>query len=151
MTKKFFSRRGGWSKHVDTTYRSGSEDRVSVQLRDAGIDAKYEEYKIAYKIPASNHYYTPDFVLPNGVIVEVKGLFDPEDRKKHLLIKKQNENLDIRFIFDNPNQKIYKGSKTSYADWCIKNNFRYATKYIPDAWFREKKKDTKGLIYKKQK
>ena len=61
--KRFFSRRGGWSKHVDATYRSGLEDKVAAQLRDADIDAKYEEYQIPYEIPASPHTYTPDFII----------------------------------------------------------------------------------------
>lgn len=149
--KRYFSRRGGWSKHVDATYRSGLEDKVAEQLRDAEVDAKYEEYQIPYSIPATNHTYTPDFVLPNGIIVETKGVFEVEDRKKHLLVKSQYPNLDIRFVFSSSKTPIYKGSKTTYAAWCNKYGFKYADKWIPDKWLRERKKDTKGLVKKKKK
>ena len=147
--KRFFSRRGGWSKHVDATYRSGL-DKVAAQLRDADIDAKYEEYQIPYEIPASPHHYTPDFVLPNGIIIETKGVFDVDDRKKHLLIQKQYPKLDIRFVFSSSKTHIYKGSKTTYADWCNKYGFKFADKWIPDKWLRERKRSIKGLILKKK-
>lgn len=150
MNKRFFSRRGGWSKHVDTTYRSDLKDKVTAQLRDAEIDAKYEEYQIPYEIPSSLHHYTPDFVLPNGIIIETKGVFDVDDRKKHLLIKKQYPKLDIRFVFSSSKTHIYKGSKTTYADWCNKYEFKFADKWIPDTWLRERKKDITGLIYTKK-
>lgn len=149
--KRFFSRRGGWSKHVDSTYRSGLEDKVAEQLRSAAVDAKYEEYQIPYSVPTTPHIYTPDFVLPNGIIVETKGLFDVADRKKHLLIQNQYPNLDIRFVFSSSKTPIYKGSKTTYGDWCKKHNFLFADKWIPDKWIRERSKDTKGLVQKKKK
>ena len=148
--KRFFSRRGGWSKHVDVTYRSGLEDKVAAQLRNADIDAKYEEYQIPYEIPATSHHYTPDFVLPNGIIVETKGVFDVDDRKKHLLIKKQYPKLDIRFVFSSSKTHIYKGSKTTYANWCDKYGFKFADKWIPDKWLRERKRAITGLIKKKK-
>lgn len=150
MNKRFFSRRGGWSKHVDATYRSGLEDKVAEQLRDAEIDADYEKYQISYEIPATSHHYTPDFVLPNGIIIETKGIFDVDDRKKHLLIQAQYPKLDIRFVFSSSKARIYKGSKTTYADWCSKYGFKYADHYIPDKWLRESKKDITGLIYIKK-
>jgi hypothetical protein len=84
--------------------------------------------------------YTPDFLIPtkNGFFfVETKGRFVPADRQKHLLIKKQFPEKDIRFVFSNQNQKLYKGSKTSYAMWCDKHGFTYANKTIPDAWLNE--------------
>lgn len=149
--KRFFSRRGGWSKHVDATYRSGLEDKVAEQLRCANISASYEEYSIPYIIPESKHTYTPDFVLPNGIIVETKGIFEVEDRKKHLLVKKQYPNLDIRFVFSSSKTPIYKGSKTTYAHWCDKYGFKYADKFIPDKWLREPKRGTEGLVYRKSK
>lgn len=108
-------------------------------------------YYINYEKPATQHKYTPDFVLPNGIIIEAKGIFEREDRQKHLLIKMQYPDLDIRFVFQNPKLKLYKGSKTTYADWADKNGFKYSTRQIPEAWFREPKKPMKGLIPKKKK
>lgn len=148
-TKRTFSRRGGWSEHISTTYRSGLEENIAGQLTNAGLPVAFEQYYLEYTVPASIHKYTPDFVLPNGIIVESKGLFESEDRKKHLLIKAQYPHLDIRFIFSNPNQKLYKGSPTTYAMWCEKHGYLYAKKLIPLEWLKEKPKDTTGLHLKK--
>tara|TARA_R110002095_G_scaffold124022_1_gene107773 strand:+ start:107 stop:295 length:189 start_codon:yes stop_codon:yes gene_type:complete len=60
-----------------------------------------------------------------------------EDRQKHILIRKQRPDLDIRFVFDNPNARISKTSKTTYAAWCEKNGFLYARKTIPREWIDE--------------
>ena len=59
-----------------------------------------------------------------------------EDRKKHLFIRKQHPQIDIRFVFDNPNRKLYKGGKMTYGDWCDKHSFIYCKQgLIPDNWF----------------
>lgn len=107
---------------------------------------RYEKYQIKYVKPASEHIYTPDFILSNGIIIEAKGLFQREDRMKHLMIKQQYPKLDIRFVFQNSKTKLYKGSKTTYADWADKHGFTYAHKVIPDSWFHEEQKDVTGLI-----
>ena len=58
--------------------------------------------------------------------------------RKHKLIKKQFENkFDIRFV-SNPNARIGKKSKTTYADWCERYGFKYAAD-IPQSWIDEKK------------
>ena len=115
-------------------FRSGFEGKISKQLEEAGVKVEYETTKIKYVVPESLHTYTADFQLPNGIIVETKGRFIAADRKKHLLIKAQHPRLDIRFVFQNSKNKISKASKTSYADWCIKNGFIYADKEIPKEW-----------------
>lgn len=89
--------------------------------------------------------------MANGIIIEAKGIFNTADRQKHLLIKQQYPHLDIRFVFSSPTHKIYKGSKSTYADWCEQHGFLYAAKLIPAAWFREPKKDTQGLKEKPKK
>jgi len=117
-------------------FRSGLEVKVAEQLKGSGVAAEYETTKIKYVVPESVHTYTPDFVLPNGIIVETKGRFVVADRKKHLLIQKQHPDKDIRFVFTNSKTKISKGSKTSYADWCTKNGFLFADKKVPDEWLK---------------
>ncbi len=117
-------------------YRSGLEDRISKQLKALSVPVKYEEMKIEYQINETRKY-TPDFELPNGIIIESKGRFVVADRKKHLLIKKQHPTLDIRFVFSNSKAKINKGSKTTYGMWCDKHGFLYADKLIPEEWINE--------------
>ena len=121
-------------------YRSGLEETVADQLSRAGVDAKYEEEVIHYTKPARKARYTPDFVLPNGIIIETKGRFVTADRQKHLLVKEQHPDLDIRFVFSNSRTRISKQSKTSYAMWCEKYGFPFADKAIPTLWLKEKKR-----------
>lgn len=116
-------------------YRSGLEDRISKQLKALSVPVKYEEFKIKYEVNEVRTY-TPDFELPNGIIIESKGRFVVADRKKHLLIKKQHPDLDIRFVFSNSRAKINKGSKTTYGMWCDKHGFLYADKLIPEEWIK---------------
>ena len=120
-------------------YRSGLEDRISEQLKAKSVLFKYEEFKIKYEVNEVRTY-TPDFELPNGIIIESKGRFVAADRKKHLLVKKQHPELDIRFVFSNSKNKINKGSKTTYGDWCDKHGFQYADKLIPEEWIKDGEK-----------
>ena len=69
----------------------------------------------------------------------------PEDRKKHLLVKEQNPELDIRLVFQSAKSKLRKGSKTTYADYCDKHGIRWAEKIIPQAWIDEEKKADKKV------
>jgi hypothetical protein len=118
-------------------FKSGLEETISQQIESYGIKVEYETEKVPYIIPASNHTYSPDFKLPNGIRIETKGRFVAADRKKHLLVKEHNPHLDIRFVFSNSKNKISKKSKTTYGDWCEKNGYKYADKIIPNEWFLE--------------
>lgn len=117
-------------------YRSGLEDVVAKQLEQAGVAVEYETTKIKYVVNQVKTY-TPDFWLPNGIIIETKGRFVTADRMKHLMIRKQYPLYDIRFVFSNSKAKISKGSKTTYGDWCNKHGFLYADKLIPEEWLNE--------------
>lgn len=136
-------------KHCKRTYRSGLEEKNVELLKSLSIDPHYEEYYLNYTIPESVHKYTPDFVLPNGIIIETKGVFDADDRKKHLLIKEQHPELDIRFVFSRSKTPIYKGSKTTYASFCEKNGFKYADKFIPEEWINESMQSFNPLLINK--
>jgi hypothetical protein len=119
-------------------WRSGLEDEIGEQLAEAGIAYRYEDLTIQYTQPLKPRRYTPDFELPNGIIIETKGRFVTADRQKHLLVKQQHPDLDIRFVFSNPNQRISKQSKTTYAMWCESKGFKYAKGRIPHQWLRER-------------
>ena len=115
-------------------YRSGFEHKVSDRLSEAKVPYGYEDTVISYIKPETKHTYTIDFTLPNGILVETKGRWVLEDRKKHLLIKQQHPELDIRMVFQSARTKIRKGSKTSYGDFCDKHGILWAEKNIPDSW-----------------
>lgn len=123
-------------KALDAGFRSGLELRIAKQLDRRKIKYGYETKKIKWQL-VEDKTYTPDFILPNGIIIEGKGRFTASDRKKHLFIKKQHPDLDIRFVFSNSNNRILKGSKTTYAIWCEKNGFLYADNEIPEEWLNE--------------
>jgi len=82
--------------------------------------------KLSYEVPARQAIYTPDFIdYENKVIVEAKGYLRAEDRKKMVLIKQQNPDWTICFMFQKANQTISKTSKTTYAMWAEKNGFSW--------------------------
>tara|TARA_R100001510_G_scaffold9853_1_gene7592 strand:- start:441 stop:842 length:402 start_codon:yes stop_codon:yes gene_type:complete len=120
-------------------YRSGLEQDTAKFLNKRGIGFTYEEMKIKWVDPKTKTY-TPDFVLDNGIIIETKGRFISPDRAKHLAVRDQYPELDIRFVFTNSKSKLYKGSKTTYGMWCNKYDFKYADRYIPEAWLKEPKR-----------
>jgi hypothetical protein len=118
-------------------YKSGFEFMTAQQLDEKKIHFEYELRKIRYIVPSVEREYTPDFFLDNGIIIETKGRFTLEDRKKHILIRRQHPNLDIRLVFQSPYTKIRKGSKTTYAAWATKVGITWANKEIPDSWLNE--------------
>lgn len=128
-------------------YRSGLEHKLSVYLDERKINYEYETIKIEWE-DLAYRTYTPDFVLDNGIIIETKGRFMAADRRKHLAIKKQHPNLDIRFVFTNSRAKLSKGAKSTYAEWCIKHDFRYYDRIIPEDWLKEKGKNKHSKFIK---
>ena len=116
-------------------YKSRFEKRFASDLKQRRIVFDYEKHKFSYQPKIKN--YTPDFYMPEfDLFVETKGFFNVADRVKHLLIKEQHPDVDIRFVFMNARNKIYKGSKTTYADWCNKHDFRWAEGAIPTEWYK---------------
>ena len=121
-------------------YRSGLEKNLADELKALKVKFSYESLKIEWE-DLAYRTYTPDFVLDNGIIIESKGMFTAADRRKHLAIQRQHPKLDIRFIFENSRRKLRKGAKSTYAEWCIKYNFRYGTRVVPEEWLKEKGKN----------
>ena len=128
-------------------YRSGLEHKISMALDTINYSYDYESIKIEWE-DLAYRTYTPDFILYNGIIIETKGRFMAADRRKHLAIKKQHPKLDIRFVFTNSGSKLSKGAKSSYAQWCIKHDFRYYDRIIPEDWLKEKGKNTHSKFIK---
>jgi len=125
------------------TFRSQFEVHIAKQLVAMGAKFSYESRRIKYLRPAMPTGYTPDFILSNGIIIETKGLFSAKDRKKHLAVREQHPNLDIRFVFQRAANRLSKKSKTTYADWCEKNKFLWSNGNIPLEWVCSERKKTK--------
>ena len=94
-------------KHNSRRYRSGLEKEVAAYLKSEQKEVRYELLKIEWE-DLRYRTYTPDFVLDNGIIIETKGIFDSDDRRKHLEVRKQHPELDIRFVFSNAKAKDRK-------------------------------------------
>ena len=99
--------------------KSGLEEAVFNYLHKVKLNFTYEGMKIVYFQPAIK------------------------------IIKEQNKNLDIRFIFSNSKNKIGKKSKTTYGKWCELFGFKYhciqSTKEtFPKEWLKEIKDKQNG-------
>ena len=88
-------------RHNSRTYRSGLEDQVAAFLKEVQKEVRYEKLKIEWE-DLRYRTYTPDFQLDNGILIETKGMFSMDDRRKHIAVKQQHPKLDIRFVFSNP-------------------------------------------------
>ena len=120
--------------------RSGLEDVVCQELSDRGIPYKYEELTLTYVQPEKVRKYTPDIVLENGIIIELKGRWVTADRQKIAMVIKQYPEIDLRMVFSNSKTKISKSSHTTYGDYCDKLGILYSDRMIPDTWINEEKK-----------
>ena len=53
-------------------YRSGLEDKISDQLKEAGVAFEYETFKIKYTVPETLHTYTPTLFYQMGLSLKVR-------------------------------------------------------------------------------
>lgn len=98
-----------------------------------GLPFGYEKQALLYRIEAT---YTPDFCLPNGVVVETKGHFPPEDRRKMLAVKAQHPELDIRLCFQNADVRLSRAPRAlTYWQWAERHGFLWCQGHIPTTWF----------------
>ena len=119
-------------KKKTSKFRSGLEEQVAKLLEGLGVTYEYESTRVPYTI---QHHYSPDFILPNHVLLETKGYWDAKDRRKILAVKKDNPYLDLRMVFQSPYNKINKNSKTTYAKWCEKHDIPWTAYHnIPLDW-----------------
>lgn len=115
-------------------YRSQFERSIAQRLAMYRCNFGYETMELPYTTQAK---YKPDFILPNGVIVEAKGWFKPSDRAKMLAVKKSHPQADIRLLFQNSKVCISKASLTTYGEWADKHGFKWASGNIPQEWVNE--------------
>lgn len=120
-------------------FKSKFERKIHGDLKEVGVESNYESESISYTL-AKN--YRPDFpvIKKDGtyMYLEAKGIFEYEDRRKHIAVKEQHPEKDVRFIF----YKDYKTSKTAkqtYSTWCDKYGFQYCIQDVPDEWLKELK------------
>lgn len=118
-------------------YRSWLEADVAQDLKKRKIKFGYETRSITYVEPSKVRTYTPDLDIGEDLIVEVKGRWTAQDRRKMGHVLEQNPDLDIRILFDKDNT-ISRNSKTRYSDWCKKRQIKFAIgNKVPQGWIDE--------------
>lgn len=131
--------------------RSKFEKQIAKYLKARNVPFKYEEYSYEYQEPLRKNraqcgdcgstnllrtgWYTPDFFLDNGYIIETKGRFTAADRRKMLAVKEKHPKEKIVMLFMRDNL-IHKRSKTHYSDWCMQNGFEYAVGEPLEEWLK---------------
>lgn len=122
-------------------YRSKYEQAVATDLRKRKVDFEYEPLKLPFMQPETKHIYKPDFVLPNGIVVETKGRWDNDSRKKMVnVVNQYRGKMDIRMLFMR-DQPLQKGAKKTYTEWCSDKNIKCAVGFIPQEWLDETEPD----------
>lgn len=118
-------------------FRSLLERKVWETIEAVQPEAQFESLKLPYTL---SHTYTPDIILPSGVILEVKGRFivkGVDCRPKMLAVKAAFPHLDIRFVLQNPRMPAAPRSKTTHSEWCDKHGFPWCHYLsIPPEWLQ---------------
>lgn len=122
----------------DIVVRSGAEKRIARQLDQAGVEVLHETQRLEYVV---THKYIPDFELPNGILVEVKGYTEGwasgKDRQKMLRVREAYPDVDLRIVWSSPrfaSGRIRAGSKTTNDEWAQAHGFKTAVGEIPAEW-----------------
>jgi hypothetical protein len=118
--------------------KSMGEVRCAADLQKRRIPFSYENATFKYQYKPQR--YTPDFELypdkGEKIYIEYKGKMDPATRKKLLAIRSCNPDVTLHMVFEKANNKIRKGSKTTYAMWAEKNGFEWSEHYIKEEWIK---------------
>jgi hypothetical protein len=104
-----------------------SEVRFASTLKSVTLPFTYEADILPSQYDPQK--YTVDFTVHtkhNGpIFFEFKGKFDAAARKKMRAVKKSNPKADIRIVFERPQNKLYKGAKMRYWEWCERHGFKW--------------------------
>jgi hypothetical protein len=125
-------------KRAGVTHRSGFDAAIRKDLDGRKVPYLYEPraYRLVLDVPRhvcgtcgsphiqKNIKYTPDFVFPNGLVVEAKGKFTARDRKVALAFYEQS-GLEYRILFQRDN-KLNPRSSSRYSDWCDAAGIQWA-------------------------
>jgi hypothetical protein len=108
------------------TFKSKLEEKVWAVLKKEFSTVKYEPQRFKFIQPEVERTYIPDFKIGrSNIFIEAKGKLDLETRKKMVWFRDSNPTIRIIFLFMNPDNKITKRSKTTYAMWATDNSFEW--------------------------
>jgi hypothetical protein len=108
------------------SFKSKLEEKVWAVLKKEFSAVKYEPQRFKFIQPEVERTYIPDFKTGrSNIFIEAKGKLDLETRKKMVWFRDSNPTIRIIFLFMNPDNKITKRSKTTYAMWATDNGFEW--------------------------
>lgn len=119
-------------------YDSRFEWTIANRLKEKLVDFVHQPTPLKY---IKEHTYTPDFAITTRsgkvILIETKGYWLAVDRAKHKIVVAHHPEKDIRLVFMNANNKLNKGSNTTYADWCDRYKVKWSHLVLPDSWLNE--------------
>jgi hypothetical protein len=123
-------------------YRSWFEVDIALDALEMEYVFGYELQHIIWKEPEKLRKYKPDywFQKKDGslLVVEAKGRWTAQDRKKICYVTEQHPNLDLRMLFERDNTLSKSPNSKHYTEWCDKKGIRYAVgRKIPEEWLNE--------------
>ena len=117
-------------------------------MDEEGIPYKYEPFTVALELEVPGHKcldcsskrvgrtskYTPDFILVrSGWVIEAKGKFTAKDRKRVLAYFEQHNRDKFALLFMR-NNRLTKGSKTTYTAWAEKHGIPCSVGWLSEDW-----------------
>lgn len=128
-------------------YRSGLEVKMALALNEMNVGFDFEGEKIAWTPLPIPKTYSPDFPLNHvtkqgkRLYLETKGRFMPDDMAKHVAVKLQHPDKDIRIVFQKVKAWYRAAKRMSYGGWCEKNGIKCCgfpdIKEIIPQWIKE--------------
>lgn len=129
-------------KKQKNKYRNNYEKEFADDLTKRKLQFSYEGEKLVY-----TKTYLVDFIVDcksgKKIYIETKGAFRHGDTTKYRAVRRDNPDIDLRFIFfvDKYQRSALKKkvphTKYTHEQWCIKNKFKYAVDTIPKEWVEE--------------
>jgi hypothetical protein len=72
------------------------------------------------------------------LIVEAKGRWTADDRKKMCFVTEQSPDLDIRILFERDNTLTKSPRSKTYTQWCAMKGIKCAVgRKVPEEWLDE--------------
>ena len=113
-------------------FRNQFEEKLASFLEEKRVAYEYETLVLGYTLEGK---YKPDFILPNGIIIEAKGFFRTSAQRALKAVRKAHPDLDIRLVFYDQYKKV-QGSNLRCYEWAVKYKFQFANKEIPEEWIK---------------
>lgn len=104
-------------------YKSHLEAKFAALIRKAGLAADYEPDRLEF---ITKSHYVPDWKIAENTYIETKGYLSSSNRSRLIDFKKQYPHITVCLVFQASQNKIYKNSKTTYAQWAERHGFEWS-------------------------